>query len=119
MLINLIIIQVNVMTFLAFLLKRNAERYIVHSSEITILLPPLSNIVIRLPKDCCAALIRTQLVISVQRIVNYNFKTIYFHKLNNLLHESTFLRTVSWRTIQLGLQLISYQSVATIIPRYW
>lgn len=83
---ELITAQVKAMSFLAYLLR-------VYQALLSDFLPSLPDVVVRLLQDCPREKsgARKELLVAIRHIINYNFRTIFLDKLDELLDERTLI----------------------------
>ncbi|KAF1346069.1 hypothetical protein BDV97DRAFT_424127 [Delphinella strobiligena] len=83
---DLITAQVKTMSFLAYILR-------VHAAMLQDFLADLPDIVVRLLQDCPRekSSARKELLVAIRHIINFNFRTIFLPKLDELLEERTLI----------------------------
>ncbi|KAL1304180.1 hypothetical protein AAFC00_000604 [Neodothiora populina] len=83
---DLITAQVKTMSFLAYILR-------VHAAMLQDFLVDLPDIVVRLLQDCPRekSSARKELLVAIRHIINFNFRTIFLPKLDELLEERTLI----------------------------
>lgn len=105
---EMITAQVKTMSFLAYLLRQ-------YSSQLTDFLPSLPGIVVRLLKDCPREKsgTRKELLVAIRHIINYNFRTIFLPKIDELLDERTL--TGDGLTVHETMRPLAYSMLADLI----
>ncbi|KAF4120545.1 transformation/transcription domain-associated protein [Geosmithia morbida] len=100
--------QVKTLSFLAYLLRQ-------YSKEVQDFLPTLSSIVIRLLRDCPREKsgTRKELLVAIRHIINYNFRTVFIPKIDELLDERTL--TGDGLTVHETMRPVAYSMVADLI----
>jgi transformation/transcription domain-associated protein len=105
---EMITAQVKTMSFLAYLLRQ-------YSSQLSDFLPNLPGIVVRLLKDCPRekSSTRKELLVAIRHIINYNFRTIFLPKIDELLDERTL--TGDGLTVYETMRPLAYSMLADLI----
>ncbi|KAF2754000.1 hypothetical protein EJ05DRAFT_457386 [Pseudovirgaria hyperparasitica] len=100
--------QVKTMSFLAYLLR-------VYSKQLSDFLPTLPDIVVRLLKDCPREKsgTRKELLVAIRHIINFNFRTIFLHKIDELLDERTLIG--DGLTVYETMRPLAYSMLADLI----
>ncbi|KAK4989515.1 hypothetical protein LTR28_001582, partial [Elasticomyces elasticus] len=105
---ELITAQVKTMSFLAYLLR-------VYAQQMQQFLPNLPDIVVRLLQDCPKekSSARKELLVAIRHIINFNFRTIFLPKLDELLDERTLIG--DGLTVYETLRPLAYSMLADLI----
>lgn len=105
---DMITAQVKTMSFLAYLLRQ-------YANQLSDFLPNLPGIVVRLLKDCPREKsgTRKELLVAIRHIINYNFRTIFLPKIDELLDERTL--TGDGLTVYETMRPLAYSMLADLI----
>ena len=105
---DLLTAQVKMMSFLAYLLR-------VYHSHLTDFLEMLPEIVIRLLRDCPSekSATRKELLVAIRHTINFQFRTIFLSKLDDLLDERTLLG--DGLTVYESMRPLAYSLLADLI----
>jgi transformation/transcription domain-associated protein len=105
---EMITAQVKTMSFLAYLLRH-------YANQLTDFLHTLPGIVVRLLKDCPREKsgTRKELLVAIRHIINYNFRTIFLPKIDELLDERTL--TGDGLTVYETMRPLAYSMLADLI----
>ncbi|KAI9676027.1 MAG: hypothetical protein M1817_000770 [Caeruleum heppii] len=100
--------QVKTMSFLAYLLRANAQ-------QLTDFLPSLPDIVVRLLQDCPRERsgARKELLVAIRHIINYNFRKIFLSTIDELLDERTLIG--DGLTVYETMRPLAYSMLADLI----
>ncbi|KAK3900673.1 hypothetical protein C8A05DRAFT_17041 [Staphylotrichum tortipilum] len=100
--------QVKTMSFLAYLLRQ-------YSGQLTDFLPSLPEITIRLLKDCPREKsgARKELLVAIRHIINFNFRRIFLHKIDDLLDERILIG--DGLTVHETMRPLAYSMLADLI----
>ena len=105
---DLLTAQVKMMSFLAYLLR-------VYHSQLSDFLKTLPEIVIRLLRDCPSekSATRKELLVAIRHTINFQFRTIFLSKLDDLLDERTLLG--DGLTVYESMRPLAYSLLADLI----
>ena len=105
---ELLTAQVKMMSFLAYLLR-------VYQSQLNDFLQTLPNIVIRLLRDCPSekSSTRKELLVAIRHTINFQFRTIFLSRLDDLLDERTLLG--DGLTVYESMRPLAYSLLADLI----
>ena len=105
---EMITAQVKTMSFLAYLLRQ-------YHKELQDFLPTLPGIVVRLLKDCPREKsgTRKELLVAIRHVINYNFRSIFLPKIDELLDERTL--TGDGLTVYETMRPLAYSMLADLI----
>ena len=100
--------QVKMMSFLAYLLR-------VYQSQLSDFLQTLPDIVIRLLRDCPSekSATRKELLVAIRHTINFQFRTIFISRLDDLLDERTLLG--DGLTVYESMRPLAYSLLADLI----
>jgi transformation/transcription domain-associated protein len=105
---DFITVQVKTMSFLAYLLR-------VYSQYLTDFIPALTNIVVRLLKDCPREKSGTkkELLVGIRHIINFNFRKVFVGKIDEMLDEKTLIG--DGFTVYETMRPLAYSMLADLI----
>ena len=105
---ELITSQVKMMSFLAYLLR-------VYQQQLNDFLQTLPDIVIRLLRDCPSekSATRKELLVAIRHTINFQFRTIFLSRLDDLLDERTLLG--DGLTVYESMRPLAYSLLADLI----
>ena len=100
--------QVKTMSFLAYLLR-------VYAQQLNDFLPVLPDVCVRLLKDCPSekSATRKELLVAIRHIVNFNFRTVFNTKVDDLLDERTLIG--DGLTVYETMRPLAYSMLADLI----
>ncbi|MCJ1335959.1 hypothetical protein MMC09_001233 [Bachmanniomyces sp. S44760] len=100
--------QVKTMSFLAYLLR-------VYASQLSDFLPVLPNVCVRLLRDCPSekSATRKELLVAIRHIVNFNYRTAFHTKVDDLLDERTLIG--DGLTVYETMRPLAYSMLADLI----
>ncbi|KAL9103081.1 MAG: hypothetical protein Q9163_001848 [Psora crenata] len=100
--------QVKMMSFLAYLLR-------VYQQQLSDFLQTLPDIVIRLLRDCPSerSATRKELLVAIRHTINFQFRTIFLSRLDDLLDERTLLG--DGLTVYESMRPLAYSLLADLI----
>ncbi|KAG8628559.1 hypothetical protein KVT40_004432 [Elsinoe batatas] len=100
--------QVKTMSFLAYLMR-------VYQGMMKDFIPQLPEIVIRLLQDCPRekAATRKELLVAIRHIINFNFRTIFLPKLDELMDERTLIG--DGLTVYENSRFLAYTMLADLV----
>ncbi|KAJ5494893.1 hypothetical protein N7539_000009 [Penicillium diatomitis] len=100
--------QVKTMSFFAYLLR-------LHAQQLKDFLPNLPEIVVRLLQDCPREKsgARKELLVAIRHIINFNYRTIFLKKIDELLDERTLIG--DGLTVHETMRPLAYSMLADLI----
>ncbi|GAM83910.1 hypothetical protein ANO11243_019000 [Dothideomycetidae sp. 11243] len=100
--------QVKTMSFLAYLMR-------VYQSMMQDFIPQLPDIVVRLLQDCPRekSATRKELLVAIRHIINFNFRTIFLHRLDDLMDERTLIG--DGLTVYENSRFVAYTLLADLV----
>ncbi|KAF2153530.1 hypothetical protein K461DRAFT_321169 [Myriangium duriaei CBS 260.36] len=100
--------QVKTMSFLAYLMR-------VYQKEMSDIIPQLPDIVIRLLQDCPRekAPTRKELLVAIRHVINFNFRTIFLPRLDDLMDERTLIG--DGLTVYENSRFLAYTMLADLV----